>query len=397
MNLKIRIILFFCLVNWLIYPIAFAEEEMPGNFTNPAAVKEVLSGKRTVANAAWWGFNQEDSTDALQGAINSGASKVIVPYTGSAWIVRPINLVSNLELIFEPGVVVIAKKGEFRGKNDCLFSAVGKKNIVLRGYGATLKMQKNDYMSSDYSKSEFRYILAFRICSEIKVLGLTLKDSGGDGIFVGTQWTNRRTCRNILIKDCICDNNYRQGISITCAENLLIENCILKNTNGTGPSAGIDLEPSFPEEKMVNVVVNNCISENNNGPGFLVYLAKLSKKSEDVSILFVNCHVKGGRGTGIHIGPARDEGPKGLVEFRNCTIEDIDYSGTYIYDKSSTGPLLQFNNCKWYNVGVKGVYPKSQTSIPFYFQTVTYMMRKIVLLCCSKNLTAFVASLISRV
>jgi len=158
-------------VNWLIYPIAFAEEEMPGNFTNPAAVKEVLSGKRTVANAAWWGFNQEDSTDALQGAINSGASKVIVPYTGSAWIVRPINLVSNLELIFEPGVVVIAKKGEFKGKRDCLFETFDKNNITLTGYGATLSMRKADYMRMDYAKSEYRNVLSFHNCNDIKILG----------------------------------------------------------------------------------------------------------------------------------------------------------------------------------------------------------------------------------
>lgn len=366
MNLKIRIILFFCLVNWLIYPIAFAEEEMPGNFTNPAAVKEVLSGKRTVANAAWWGFNQEDSTDALQGAINSGASKVIVPYTGSAWIVRPINLVSNLELIFEPGVVVIAKKGEFKGKRDCLFETFDKNNITLTGYGATLSMRKADYMRMDYAKSEYRNVLSFHNCNDIKILGLTLRDSGGDGIYIGDTVKNRRSCKNILVRDCVCDNNYRQGVSVICAENLLIENCIFKNTAGTKPSAGIDLEPNHFLGKFANVVISNCISENNDGPGFLVYLSKLSRESEDVSILFVNCYVKSGKQSGIHVGVIKDDGPKGLIEFRNCTIENIDYTGAYIYDKSVDSALVRFTNCKWRNVGIRESYSRSSTSVPIY-------------------------------
>ena len=34
----------------------------PGNFANLEAVREVLAGKRGAANAAWWGFQPEDST-----------------------------------------------------------------------------------------------------------------------------------------------------------------------------------------------------------------------------------------------------------------------------------------------------------------------------------------------
>ena len=73
---------------------------IPGNTESPEAVKEVLSGKRTVANAAWWGFDEFDATEALQSAINSGAKRVIVPNMTRDWIVRPINLAGDQELIF---------------------------------------------------------------------------------------------------------------------------------------------------------------------------------------------------------------------------------------------------------------------------------------------------------
>ena len=49
---------------------------------NPQAVLEVLDGKRTEASAAWWGFDENDATEALQSAINSGAEKLIVPNMG---------------------------------------------------------------------------------------------------------------------------------------------------------------------------------------------------------------------------------------------------------------------------------------------------------------------------
>jgi len=79
-----KIFLAFALVCWAICSASGAgQQETLSNFANPAAVKEVLSSKGTVANAAWWSFDENDSTLALQGAIDSGARKVVVPYMGS--------------------------------------------------------------------------------------------------------------------------------------------------------------------------------------------------------------------------------------------------------------------------------------------------------------------------
>ncbi|NLY70247.1 MAG: hypothetical protein GX076_00940, partial [Clostridiales bacterium] len=128
-----------------------------------------------IVNAADYGFDENDSTIALQAAIDSGAKKVIVPNMGKDWIIsRTITLVSNQTICFEPGVVISAKKGAFKGTKESLFQATNKSNIVLFGYNATLKMQKQDYMGSEYTKGEWRHILALRSCTNIKVLGLTL-------------------------------------------------------------------------------------------------------------------------------------------------------------------------------------------------------------------------------
>src|SRR3990170_6350625 len=118
----------------------------PADLKNPKAVEEVLQGHRTSANVAWWGFDDEDATDAVQSAIDSRAQRVIIPYVGRDWIIRPIQLVGEQELILEKGVVLSAKRGEFRGRKDCLFTASNLSHLTLRGYGATLRMQKEDYI-----------------------------------------------------------------------------------------------------------------------------------------------------------------------------------------------------------------------------------------------------------
>ena len=78
---------------------------------NIDAIADVQSGKTTIANATWWGFDPEDATDELQAAIDSGARRLIVPNMRSDWVVRPIQLASNQEIIFERGTVISAKRG----------------------------------------------------------------------------------------------------------------------------------------------------------------------------------------------------------------------------------------------------------------------------------------------
>ena len=118
----------------------------PGNEPNPKAVAEVLAGQRTEANAAWWGFNEEDATDTLQAALRSGAKRLIVPNLGKDWIVRPLQLTSDQELMLQEGVVITAKRGAYRGGGDSVLNANQLTNVTIRGYGATVRMQKEDYI-----------------------------------------------------------------------------------------------------------------------------------------------------------------------------------------------------------------------------------------------------------
>ena len=75
--------------------------------TRIASVAAVIDGSLKYADASWWGFNSEDTTDVIQAAIDSGAPKVIIPFMGEPWIVRPLKMRSDLELILEPVLILI--------------------------------------------------------------------------------------------------------------------------------------------------------------------------------------------------------------------------------------------------------------------------------------------------
>ena len=169
---------------------------------NEQAIREVMTGKRDVARAAWWGYDEKDATAALQAAIDSGAKKVIIEKMPGPWIVDKIKLVGDQELFFEPGVVIEAKKGAFHGRADSLFSAWNDvKNLKLIGPGATLRMHRDDYDNpKEYEKAEWRHAINLHGCENVTIEGLTIAKSGGDGIYLGAG-RNHAPCRNVTIRD----------------------------------------------------------------------------------------------------------------------------------------------------------------------------------------------------
>lgn len=313
---------------------------------NTKAIAEVAAGKLQVARASWWGFDPVDSTKALQAAIDSGVRKLMIDKMSGPWIVTPIVLRSNQEIEFEKGAEVLAKRGEFRGTGDCLFHADLKENITLTGHGATLRMWRSDYAAAPYAKAEWRHVLSFCSCRNIKVLGLELRESGGDGIYLGTAKAGV-TNENILIKDVVCDRNYRQGISVITAENLLIENTVLRNTDGTSPRAGIDFEPNVPNERIVNCVLRNCLSENNGGAGYVAYLSPLDATSAAVSLRLENCKAVGNRGfsCGILTGNTPSRALKGEAALENCVFQASKGPGIELGGNPATGIRILVQNC----------------------------------------------------
>jgi parallel beta-helix repeat protein len=82
----------------------------------------------------------------------------------------------------------------------------------------------------------------------------------GDGFYVSKNASNIKFC-NVT-----ADKNRRQGLSVTGADGLIVMNSIFQNTNGTYPSAGIDIEPDEGDSAL-NITIINCQVNNNAGSG----------------------------------------------------------------------------------------------------------------------------------
>ena len=332
--------------------------------TNPEAIRAALAEKPRVVKASWWGFDETESTKALQAAIDSGADKVIVQNMGKPWIVDKIQLASDQELSFEKDCVILAKRGAFKGTSDSLFTARLKQNVTLNANGATFRMWKADYHTDAYARAEWRNCLSILSCTNMNVYGLTLADSGGDGIYLGVAKSGV-TNTNVHIKDVICDGNNRQGISVISAENLLIEDTVLKNTSGTAPQAGIDFEPNHPGEKIVNCVMRNCVAENNAGGAYALYLRPLDGTSAPISVRIEDCVSRGTNAISVSLNTSNggpNGPPQGLIEFVNCRFEDTGTAGISVQDIPVDGCRVRFENCTIADTGDK---PKRATPIMF--------------------------------
>ncbi len=311
----------------------------------------MLLSMAAAENASKWGFDKNDATECLQKAIDSGAARIVVDNTGSDWIVGPIKLRSNLELVFADGVVVRAHPDAFKGRNDCMFQAWDARNIVLRGEGgAVVKMNKKDYQdASRYSHSEWRHLLSFRGCENVTIRNLKLQSSGGDGIYISTG-KELPGCRNVVIEDVTATDHHRQGISIISVDGLLIRNCRFSDTEGTPPAAGIDFEPNSPGEWIAGCVIENSVFENNI-VGVCVSVGALTEKSKPVSISFKNCEFKGGGPVFYSIASRTVTPAKGAVLFDGCRFSEGKNCTAMVNDLLTGGFELRFKDCLMDNRG----------------------------------------------
>jgi hypothetical protein len=280
--------------------------------------------------------------------------KLVVDKQQSAWVSLPLFAVSNQHIVFEPGVMLLAKRGAFKGRNDRLLSVDKVQNVKITGYGATLRMWREDYAKgAGYRRGEWRHALSVSGSRNVIVEGLTLEDSGGDGVYISTAGVENSS-RDIVIRDCVCNRNHRQGVSVIAAKNLLIENCVFKNTRGTAPQDGIDFEPNNDGESFENCVVRNCLSENNAGFGFELAMAHSRAATPPCSILFENCKSVGDKcGVKVRTRVKASEGdyPTGNITFRSCAFERTQYNAVEIQQNPENGLKLSFEKCSFRKIG----------------------------------------------
>jgi parallel beta-helix repeat protein len=156
----------------------------------------------------------------------------------------------------------------------------------------------------------------------IMVQDITARECWGDGFYV-TEPNSGITFCNV-----VADHNRRQGLSITGADGIIVRNSTFKNTEGTAPECGIDIEPN-PGETVTNLQILDCTVTGNNGGGIAggPPVAQTGKAFFSSSRIARNL-VAGNRGWGILVSACRGD----IIE--DNIVRDTRGYGILLRDKA---------------------------------------------------------------
>ena len=297
--------------------------------------------------------NRSDCTLALQTVLSSGAETIRIPAlqnpTGP-WFVAPLMLPSHATVIFEPGCVVealpgIAGQRAYKSGNAVLFTAQGAQNLTIIGHGATWRMQRRSYANATiFSRAEWRHTLRLSAVDNVKIIGLTLEESGGDGIYINAGASNIHIEKVRLLR------HYRQAMSLVDVTNLTVVDTELSSTGqdgfGTAPMAGVDLEPNAANASLCGIVFSRCNFTENFGAGVQFSLGKLGQSAPPLDVRIEYCRVDGNASAlvaelGTRVNTVCASGPKHLGRGHSCT--NVTCPDQACYSSASPGFEISAN------------------------------------------------------
>ena len=282
---------------------------------------------------------------------------------GRPWSVRGVDFASSdIRVVFEAGVTVQALKNStylFACDPIADLAVMHRtRNLSLAGYGATLRMWREEYVAH-CAHSEFRMALAIQRGSDIRIAGLTISHAGGDGLIVmgdgGKDGVDATS--GLTLQDMVLDRNYRQGISVISVVGMRVTNVTLSNTNGTSPAHGVDFEPDTPNQRLSDIVFSNCTSVGNQGSGFGFDFAGLTSTHwaaglPPVTISFEDCDAIGNH-AGWTLTTAYPGLPGSVEVVRGTTSGSLSH-GIGIYNKAASAVGVSFRDHQVRNVSTGG-------------------------------------------
>ena len=301
-----------------------------------------------------------DNTVLIQGFLdNATYTKIIIPPGpgNASWPVRPLFFNhNNTEIHLNANTVLEARTGGYPNGADCVLNAIIKNNIKVTGdSGSKILMHKEEYAL--LAPAQWRTALNFMSCSNVTVSGLTLANTGGDGIYLGNAFApNSGYCSNVTITNVVTDGCARNGLSAVSVDGLTVTGCTFKNTKGQGncaaggPWAGIDFEPNYLSERLKNIVIDSCVFLNNGGAGIQQNTPVLNGSTGILNITVKNCTMQGNVWGGVSISyvPASLDDGSSII-FQDCTISDSQYAGIKVVGKARDAGTLSFTNCSLNN------------------------------------------------
>lgn len=283
-----------------------------------------------------------DDTAAFKlavGAIKDGVRTLYIP-CGTYLVSENIELVSNMTLEGESFNSVIKRIGTSL-ENYNVIACNGLDDVTIKNLH--IQGERNEHSGTT---GEWGMCIGIRGCNNTTVKDCKLTDAWGDGVYIGTY--NDSPCTNTVIENCVIDNNRRQGISVINSNRLIVRGCIITNTKGTRPEAGIDFESNYSTDVCKENIVENCVFAGNAG-GAVV----LGNHTVTYEISIRDCTSTDNVGVAMY-GTTVEGVPRGYFRVNNCNFRN-NTRCFVLNGKGATGIFVKISNCELYSGASNGI------------------------------------------
>lgn len=155
---------------------------------------------------------------------------------------------SNSELEINGNIRLVAN--DYR--RCYVLGVIQSENVYILGNGTLY----GDKISHEGTEGEWGHGVYIASSQNVSVHNIGIRDCWGDCIYIGSQ------SKKIEVKHCNLVNGRRQGISVTYATDVNIEDCYISDVRGTRPGCGIDIEPNpnyrVDSVRIKRVKIINC-------------------------------------------------------------------------------------------------------------------------------------------
>lgn len=268
-----------------------------------------------------WGALGDGITDDTQG-INAAIDYVSNLGGGTIYIPRGIYMIdavkanntaaggvilkSNIRLVFDQGAIFKAIPND--SAYYSIISAVDCDRIHISG--ANLVGDRDEHTGSG---GEWGHGILLFNADQVTIDNASITNCWGDGIYI-------RSSNDVMATNCILDNNRRQGMSIISGTRLYFHHCQFKNTNGTAPQAGVDIEPNQGSEVARNITFTDCKFLDNRGRGLVI---DIRRGATCENIKLINSELTGNVSMSVRIA-TRDESLVKDIYISNVIAKDLD-------------------------------------------------------------------------
>jgi len=264
---------------------------------------------------------------------------------------------SNQQVELESNVIIHSLPSE--DEHYKIFSLNNITNVKIKG--GTIKGDRYTHIGAT---GEWGHGINIFNCSNITIEDIMITECWGDSVYLGATETGYN--ENIKLKNVICKESRRQGISVISVVGLDIDNCQCNDIFGTSPECGVDFEPNFTTQKLERITVNNLYTSNTSGSGLKIYASGIPY----IDIVITNHRHNGGEhyGSGFDVsGANNDTQQKGKIININSIYKETKFSPFIFRNRPSIKARVEINNPLIINCNTaQNTSPKYGSAFPIF-------------------------------